>query len=402
MKLLRENTQYTDVYFDDDVLKSINISKKEIKNILLNLKEGKSIFSYCGQIVSALPCDFPRLLVEWNKSSNTDHAIRNILISSFLSAEEKCSGSAIIAAGLWCSDEIDKEQKYRNSKSTQDSLNKCLDFFGGSGMTKNAADAAIKMGAIGHKVEYLETDYHITKVESVIGKDIIGSVDPLFGNRVGHVFDLESCIICAIDGTVETVSSLHRILEESSDKNIVILANNFLPDVSNSMAETWIQKRGKCIPIKVTNWNIAKFIDYESLGICCVSPDRGDITTNISLKSSKILSINILKDKVTIQLDNGSDRSKIIVSVSKTLGGLTGIAIDRIKTLIGYSRLVARSGVITWEDLEKESKKLSHLYSEKLVIPLSSWVNGQKANSSLQKILQNLGCLIIVKRGETL
>jgi hypothetical protein len=269
-------------------------------------------------------------------------------------------------------------------------------------MSRGAANAAIKLGAIGHKVDYAETDYHITKVEASIGKDIFGSVDLLFGDKVGHVFDLQTSLVCAVDGVVESVSSLHKILEESSDKNVIILANNFLPDVSNSMAETWLQKRGKCIPFKVSNWNLEKFLDLEKMGIACVSPDRGDITSNISLKNTKMMPINIFQDKITILSDNSYDRSKIVVSVSKTLGGLTGMVKDRIKTLVGYSRLTARSGVITWDTLQKESKNLSDLYSKELVIPLSSWVSGQKANESIQKILQNLGCLIIVKKGEIL
>lgn len=394
-----KNNHYTDVHFSDDTAQSIVRLKNEIRQILLNLKLGKSVISYNGQILTAMPCDFPRLLTEWNKSDDVDHALRNILLSAFLSAEEKCTGSALICAGIWSSNIITSKNVIRNSKLTEASLKSCLDYMGGSGLSRATANAAIKLGAIGHKVEYQETDYHTTKVEAFVGKDIIGNVEQLFGNKVTHKFDLESCIICAIDGTVESVASIDKILTESKDKNIIILANNFLPDVSNSMAETWLQKKGKCIPFKVSSWNVQNFLNLENMGICCASPDRGDLISSISLESSKTLNIHIDHDRITIQSENDLDRTKITIMVSKSLGGLVGTVKDRIKTLIGYARISARSGVITWELLQEESKNLSELYSKDLVMPLSSWVNGQKASESLQNILQSIGCLIIVKKG---
>ena len=191
-------------------------------------------------------------------------------------------------------------------------------------------------------------------------------------------------------------SSIHKILELSGKKNIIILAKSFLPDVSNTMSETWKTKRGKCVPFKVDSWNVENFLDLEKSGLTCVSNERGDIISNISLETSKSIDVSILENKIILLTKIDTDRSKIVIHVSKSLSGLTGVAIDRIKTLIGFARISSRSGVFRWEKLNLESGTLSDLYSKDLVMPLQTLESASKAHKSLTEILQGIGCLVIV------
>lgn len=392
-----ETRLYTDIIEAQEIARSVKIAKKELAEILHNLRDGTHVFSYDKQIITALPCDFPRLLVEWKRTSKVDFAIRNIIVSSLLSAEEKNSGSALFAAGLWCSNckNFETETK-KKSKCTFEEVKSSFDYLTSPGMAKSAAIAVIELGGIGHKVEYREVNSDTTKIEVHEGREIFGHVDHLFGDRVGHSHDLQSCTIFAIDGTVETVASIHQVLENSLETPAVIMAKNFLPDVSNSIAETWKMNRGKCIPFVVSSWGLENFLDLEKRGVPCISQDRGDVISSLKINQAQILSFSTSPSCSIIKVPGERDRTKIVVSVSKTLGGLTGIALDRIKTLVGFARLSARSGVIRWDTLSQE---FSSLYSKNLVMPSSSFKSSLRVVESLDRILQELGCMVIVQAG---
>jgi hypothetical protein len=113
-------------------------------------------------------------------------------------------------------------------------------------MLKSAAFAIVELGGLGCKVEFEETADFVTKILAKRGREILGEVDPLFGDRIGRTFDLQNCVVVAINGTVESVGSLHNVLTISAEIPVIVLAENFLPDVSNTMAETWKSGRGKC------------------------------------------------------------------------------------------------------------------------------------------------------------
>jgi hypothetical protein len=388
--------QFTDIFFENEISLSVKKAKKEIREILCSLKDGSSVFTYSSQIVTSLPCDFPRLLVEWGRNTQVDTAIKNVVISAFLSAEEKVSGSSLLAAGIWCCDHEEIVFELQKPKCTFKNLEHCLNYFGGNGMAKAASIATIELGALGHRVEYEETDSPVTKLQIHEGKEVFGSVDPLFGDKAGHTHDLQNCLIVAIDGVVETVSSIHNLMEVSSETTVVIMAKSFLPDVSNSMAETWTRNLGKCLPYVVSSWGVDDFLNLEKFGISCISSERGDVISSMKLSKTKQLSFSVLQNRSILRVPGQSDRSKIVVSVSKTLGGLTGVAVDRIKSLVGIARLASRSGVVKWEMF---SQDFSNLYSRNLVVPRASLKNSVKTVESMDHILQELGCVIIVQPG---
>ena len=390
---------FTNIHFEDEILTSIRSAKSEVATILRSIRDGTSVISYDGQIVTALPSDFLRLLTEWNSRSNVDHAIRNVIVSSLFSTEEKCSGAALIQAGLWCSD-TNMSFEYARERCNYADMKKCLDYMGGSGMARMTAEAAIGVGAIGHVVEYIETDGPITVVKAHVGKIIEGEIEALFGDRVGRNFDLKNCAIVAVDGSVESVSSLHFAFESSAVRPIVILAQNFLPDVTNTMAETWLRGRGQFLPFKVSAWGVKNFLDLEQLGISCVSFERGDTFTALKIESVKGIDVTIQPTTCMLGADGQIDVSKISISVSRSLGGLTGLAKDRVKMLVGLARLSARNGVIRWENLQNLSSAFLELYSKELALPSPALVAGSRSTISLRKVLQDLGCVILISQGE--
>ena len=121
--------QFTDLVFEDQIKSSVRSAKSEISEILRSLRDKTAIFTYKGQIVTAVPADFPRLLAEWGTKTKVQQSVRNIVTSSLFSAEEKCAGSALLGAGFW----ISGEQVTISSKKrcTQTELESCLKYLGG-------------------------------------------------------------------------------------------------------------------------------------------------------------------------------------------------------------------------------------------------------------------------------
>lgn len=395
-KNLKKTRRSTEIFFETDINKSVSRAKSEIKEIILSIKRGESSVMYGGQVTQALPCDFPRLLVEWGRKSSLDNSIRNIIVSALLSAEEKSQGSGFLAAGMWVA-QCDKQVNLSSSRRCSlDKVQSCISYFGGAGFSASCASALVELGGLGHSIEYSEHAGASCLIETVDGKEIFGAVDPLFGDKAGYAHNLEKCAIVAIDGTVESVGTLHTVLSISLDLPVVVMAKKFLPDVANTMAESWMQNRARCLPICVQDWKLDNFLDLEKLKILCVSMERGDTLSAIKVEKSDCLNFFTDGQKSSVEFSGSKKRSKIVVKISKSLGGLVGLALDRVKMLMGYSRLAARSGIINWEGLCEFSSSFSDLYSKNLVIPCSSLESASRVHKSLQEILQGMGCLITV------
>ena len=58
--------QFTDIYFEDQIQSSIKSAKSEVKDIIVAIRDRTATISYGGQIVTAVPADFPRLIAQWN------------------------------------------------------------------------------------------------------------------------------------------------------------------------------------------------------------------------------------------------------------------------------------------------------------------------------------------------
>jgi hypothetical protein len=386
----------TSIFFDEEIQKSIRSAKKEIKDIILSLKSSSLHVEYNGQILSAAPCDFSRLLVEWKRKPGIDYAIRNVIVSAILSAEEKSQGAGFLAAGMWISNSGNESLVRKNRRCNFEEVSQCINYFGGSGFSASCALALIELGGLGHKIDYVEHSGSSCVIDIFDGKEMKGHVDPLFGDRVGRNHSFDKCAVIAVDGIVESVGSIHKILEYSQETPVVLMAKNFLPDVSNTMAESMKKSRATCLPVVMDSWWRENFLDIEKDGISCVSHDRGDTVSSLKIDGIKMSKFESVEDRVRLEFSNNASRSKIVFKVSKSLGGLVGPALDRTKALLGYARLSSRSGVIDWEDLCEISSNFSDLYSKNLVAPCSSLEGAFRVHKSLNSILQEMGCLITV------
>jgi len=111
----------------------------------------------------------------------------------------------------------------------------------------------------------------------------------------------------------------------------------------------------------------------------------------LNIDNLKQNSVFIDKTEIVLQNDHFVDRANISFFISNSLGSLTGISLDRMKFLVNLSRLSARSGVLKWKDLPQECL---HFFSKELAIPCYTLENSFRVKESMDKILQNLGCII--------
>jgi hypothetical protein len=256
-------------------------------------------------------------------------------------------------------------------------------------MSNVSVKKLVRLGACGRSVALQEGSHLGTVVKFVSGEEIRGSIDPLFNSRT-NVGDLaEEFYGVAIDGIVESVSQLHRILESNVEEKIVVLARGFLPDVANTLAENWSLKRLGVIPFVVSGWGVENFLNLQDAGFECVSSEAGNVITNAKLQ--KIIEMRVSRDRIIYGEGTNNCGARLIMSFGRDLGDLKGVALDRTKILVALSRFVARSGL----------SKIKTISGFEIFVPNSSLEVAKIAKDSLNGILQNLGGVIITtKMGE--
>lgn len=387
MKNLKRNSkkQFTKSFLDKkEIQTSVKLAKAELFLMCENLLTGKLAFKYENRICTAHPVDFPRCLIEWSRNSSVDTAIRNIIVSSFFSTEANQGGSGVISCMLWSGFILSCDHMKRFAEISD--IDDVVGSWSPSGVSAAVAKKLVRLGACGRPVVLEEGSHLGTVVKCISGEKIQGAIDPLFDSKV-NTNDMSGKFYgVAIDGIVESVSQIHKILESNTKKRIVVLARGFLPDVANTLAENWISKRLGVVPFVVSSWGVKNFLDLRRHGFECVSADIGSEIRNTKLQ--KMISMSVAKRSVVYGSREAKNRTRITVSCGSDLGPLMGIALDRIKTLLALSRFVARSGVARIETISKFA----------FFVPNSSVEAAQRAKRSLENILQNLGGVIITTK----
>ncbi len=377
--------QFTNSHLDQrQISAAIRDAKKELREMCSNLFSGKVAFKYENQICTGVPIDFHRCLSEWAQSSSIDFAIRNIILSSFYSTDVVQGGSGLISCLFWVGLlSVEDNSNQRKTRARKNDVDNVIESWSRGGMSSSIAKKLICLGACGSEVELKEGQQYATVVKTIQGKKIIGSIDPLFASRVSLGDETSYCVV-AIDGFVESVSQIHRVLEASEKQSVVIMARGFFPDVSNTLAESWISRGLRVIPFTATDWGVANFLSLEKSGFECVSNESGGQIQNARLQNP--INMTVFENYAIYQ-NSDCQSSKLIVSFGKDLAALKGLSIDRTKMLISLGRFAARSGVLN-VTIEESS----------LHIPMSSYVAAIRAEQSLQNVLQNLGCVIVSKK----
>ena len=75
--------------------KRYKIMINDLEQLLIRLDSGKLVFNYGEKVCPAKPADLIRVLSEWSQSDLVDLTIRNIIVDTILSSENKQIGSVL-------------------------------------------------------------------------------------------------------------------------------------------------------------------------------------------------------------------------------------------------------------------------------------------------------------------
>ena len=291
---------YTKIPYSVVDVKNIDFSsgKKSVKKLAENLLHGKSLFNYSNQAIRVVPADVIRYTSQTRSLLNKD-LYRNSLINFVLSCEKNCAGSGFIFL-LLLTDEANIHKKRKLRLETQD-LKEVVNFYTGRGTIAKKALELFYTCGFEYNISY--DSNHVDDVEIVIGtsEGLPGHADPLFYDVE---LDDDYAIVC-IDGNVETLGEIDPLLQWSikNNKKSIILANNFSPDVSNTLRKNWDLGKLSVFPYVV---NEAGLEFAKKFCKKVVSTDTGLRLSNMDLDSNDSFPV-LKKAEKDLCISAGSD-----------------------------------------------------------------------------------------------
>lgn len=381
---IKTSISCSSLHLRPDIDRSVKQARKEIRAIVESCLSGRGNFLYGDKTVGVTPLDFPRMLSEWRRETLLDHALRNILISSFFSSEAKMGGSGLIAAMLWSADEFEEVDSIRFSRRSD--VEGVIKSWQSSGVSASIARTIFAMGSSGCHVALEEGEQFGTVVSCLEGMRQSGHIDNLMAANLPQGFALEGqAFLVAVDGIVESVGQIHHLLEASEGQPLILMARAFLPDVTNTLAANYPDKL-QCLPFVVENWAAEEFLSMEKMGVACVTNETGGQISDVKLLQKAEVSAGL--SEIIIKSQKASKR-KITVSFGSDLGSVKGLCKDRVKTLLALSRFTSRTGCTN-----------IRCDGEKIVVPNSSLLAAKRALESLRNALDDLGAVIVHRNRE--
>jgi len=368
----------TKIFYRGDINDSISTLKCELKQKLMSMLSGRSVFTYSGKICNANILDFHRILSEWKCKSNVNYCLKNILVSAFYSIEVKYPGSGFVAALMW-TNIIDSNHDQHRSK-TQD-VYSCIDSLCQGSLSSDIVKTIYHMGLAGSQLTLNEANHFGTSIKIVDGSAISGNIDNIFCHDGKQFKIVDDAFIVSIEGIVENISQIHNILEQSKGHAVIICALGFFPDVSHTLRENFDKNLLKVFPFVTKTFN-RSLIELAQSGIECLTSDMGSSISNITL--NKKLRVVLTNDEFLYTEQNTSNFNRHIeVSFGTDLSSLRGIAIDRTKILSSIVRSIIKTGFISFTLCNKE-----------IIMPYGSLCAANKCLISLETTLNQVGAIL--------
>ena len=294
-------------------------------------------------------------------------------------------GSGVIAAILFCNDKVNVRSSVKNKDVRVSDIEQLINAWLPRGVANRITQETFQMGGAGCAVQLKEGEQWGSTVRCLEGLVQAGGIEPIFMKQLPSSFSYEGkALVVAVDGVVESVGQIHTILEKSASQDLIILARSFLPDVANTIAVNYQQKKTRCIPFVVGDWALNNFLEFHNLGVACVSTESGDVISNVQLGGEIVASVS--HNEIILE-NNVSRKRRISVELGRDLGAMRGLALDRIKTMLALVRFTIRTGFSTVT------------YDERtFYVPKSSYLAAIKTKESVEKSLRELGAVIIEKK----
>lgn len=396
---LTKKLQYSKIISSQEINTRYNCILKDLDTLLKKLSSNSLVLNYDASVVTAKPIDIIRVVSAWSQKDTFDLTIRNIILSSIMSSENRQAGSGIVCAYHLISDSEKADYSKRNTlKNRAESfdIDECLSYFLGGGVLFELMKELIHMGGISAdlKFGYTSTNNFIINVSS--SKEILGEIHPLFTHGIKEV---ENPIIIGVNGRIDSLGEIDHLLQASakSKRNVVILAMGFAPDLVTTLDRNWKSGALNIVPYTVKQWDINGNLDAisicDTLGITCVSSESGGVFSAYSIDDFKDhRDVHITSRGILIKSDDGESLCAEI-KIPKRMLALAGIIRDRCKLSQKICVGVARSGICS-NDFKQS------IYAKHSTKPVTSYASeriGIRAAESCKEMILNMGNLIISK-----
>lgn len=339
-----------------------------------NLDEGKLTFNYGGRPVRATNSDIIRVVSEWPQSDLLDLSMRNIILSTIMSLEQSSptSGYAFLS---YLGGQSHKQIKTRSSM--EDILFLVRKNIG-RGICEEIVSHIFENISTSPSIEFILSKEKPKFVVTSMGSFAIKGHFPQVFNKI--IRSKKDIRILFIDGAVERVSEIDKILQDAASLgiNILLMARQFSPDVSNTLLKNYET-------LNVIPFEIKESLDFIDLAI---ENNIMTIDNNASLALAS-LSIEDIEESFDVIFENGQlsivgvgslDRH-IIIEIPKHFHKQAGIIEDRIKVGMMIAMDAAKFGVV----LDENSN------------PICSLRAYQKADAgiaSYKNYIENIGCIV--------
>jgi len=347
------------------------------------------------------------VLSGWSQNDPLDLAIRNIIINSILSAENKQIGAGIICAYLLINrhniDETAKRRDTLKHRAEVADIDNTLRYFLGSGLIYNLMQQIVRAGGLSASWNFDFTHTNSFIVQTYLTKEILGEIHPLFSERE-KISRLDSPLIIAIDGVIESLGEIDHILQDlASEKcNAVICATGIAPDVVTTLSENWLASKLSVVPFTVREWKVTSIRENASkedaletcqeLNIKCVSAELGETLRSASLDDF-IKHDHILFSRQGMALPNSRGTSQHVeIRVPKRMASLIGVISDRCKVAQKACTGVTKSGTCNSSLIETITNKNENIRPH---VSHSAELVGVRAATSCRRLMDNIGSIVL-------
>ena len=332
----------------------------ELRVLLNRLHSNKLVFNYGSKVITAKPVDIVRVLSEWSRNDSIDLAIRNIIINTILSSENKQAGSGVLCAYhlINRTQQIDIQKRSTLKNRAEIShIEKTLSYHLGHGIIFNLMREVIHRGGLTSELRFSYSNSNDIIVSIDATREILGHVPPLFETKISK---LDNPIVIGVDGTIESLGEIDHLLQACSqlDTPVIIMASGFAPDVITTLDSNWKSRRLRVVPFSVVSWskeNIEKVQENrksaleicEKLGIVCMSSDTGDSLVNKTIDDFKRIETAYFNNMSLMIPEALGDNLYSDIRLPKKFKDISGVIRDRCKIAQKVCIGLARSGRLT-------------------------------------------------------
>jgi len=363
-----------------------------LSNLLYKLHTQSLVLNYGTRITPAKPIDIVRAMASWKEKDRADLTLKNIMINSVISADQRHAGAGIACARSICTphDTVSKKSgriPLGNRAQTQD-MDEMLRYLVGNGMIHELMKTVIENGGMAANLDFSLSAGNNFVIESSSCSGIPGEVHPLF-SEVKSAGVIREALIVAVLGKIDSVSEIDHLLRglADDDRQAVLLSFAFSPDVVTTLDSNWTSGRLRVVPFRMEEDEKNREI-LENSGVSFSSIEIGKLLVNMTLDDFSVnRGVKILQNKIYLESVGGATQN-ITIRIPQRYSNMAGVIQDRC--------MLAQKACISLAKSGPYRLNASKQNNYDLVISHAAAEVGSMAADSCKSLLDSLGSIIAV------